>query len=85
MNYSSIGEVMNNNDLRRFIFTFLRKKAKLYCGDCSRVLIWDRNPVCAYYRTGNNGDLIFGDLYKSYAKCSFCWKRDMNFLTWSGT
>lgn len=75
MNFSSITDVMNNNDLRRFIFTFLRKKAKLYCGDCNRVLIWDQNPVCAYYTSNNT----------NYPKCSFCWKRDMNFLTWSGT
>jgi hypothetical protein len=75
MNYSSIGKVMNNNDLRRFIFTFFRKKAKLYCGNCNRVLIWDQKPVCAYYTSNNT----------NHAKCSNCWKRDMFFLTWSGT
>jgi hypothetical protein len=77
---------MNNNDLRRLILSFLRKKAQLNCTSCGRVLIWDKK-VCDFYGLGKHdiGNLIFDNLYNSNFRCISCWKRDMSFLTWSGT
>ena len=75
-------EVMNNNDLRRLIFSFLRKKEQLNCGGCNRVLIWDKK-VCDFYGTGDRSDLIYHSLYNFYFKCIPCWKKEMMFLTWS--
>ena len=34
--------VMNNNDLRRYIFSFLRKYPKKRCHDCGLVCVWDK-------------------------------------------
>ena len=34
--------VMNNNDLRRHIFSFLRKKPKKVCSICNDVCVWDK-------------------------------------------
>ena len=73
---------MNNNDLRREIFTFLRKKAKLNCRDCNRVLIWDRKPVCAFYSINDNSNLTIGNIKERYSTCDTCWRNDMYFLTW---
>ena len=30
------------DDIRRYIFSFLRKKPKLICSECNCVLIWDK-------------------------------------------
>lgn len=34
--------VMNNNDLRRYIFSFLRKYPKKKCYYCDLVCVWDK-------------------------------------------
>ena len=77
-------KVMNNNDLRRLIFSCLRKHAQLNCGSCDKVLIWDKK-VCDFYCFDEQNDIIFDNLYNYNFKCVPCWKRDMSFLTWSGT
>ena len=35
-------EVWECNDLRREIFSYLRKRPTLECAHCKKVLIWDR-------------------------------------------
>ncbi len=65
---------MNNNDLRRYILSFLRKKAKLHCYVCDKVLIWDKKVREEYYVINYNESM-----------CSYCHKYQMRFLTWSGT
>ena len=35
-------DVMGNEDLRREIWSYLRKKPKLICTLCDQVLIWDK-------------------------------------------
>ncbi len=35
-------DVMGNEDLRREIWSYLRKKPKLVCTLCDQVLIWDK-------------------------------------------
>ena len=67
-------DVMNNNDLRRYILGFLRKKAKLYCSVCEKVLIWDKIVREPYYII-QCGESI----------CQTCHRSEMKFLTWSGT
>ena len=34
--------VFEIEDLRKYIFSFLRKEPKLMCKDCKKVLIWDK-------------------------------------------
>ena len=34
-------DVFEIEDLKRYIFCFLRKKAELVCSDCNKILIWD--------------------------------------------
>ena len=46
MNPSS--EVMNINDLRRKIFSYLRKKPKIQCCVCNRVCVWDKK-ICNFF------------------------------------
>ena len=41
-------DVMGNEDLRREIWSYLRKKPKLTCTLCDQVLIWDKE-VCEYH------------------------------------
>ena len=33
---------MNNNDLRRLIWSYLRKKPKIACFKCNDVCVWDK-------------------------------------------
>ena len=40
-------EVMGNTDLRRLIWSFLRKEAIKRCYNCNKVLVWDKK-VCNY-------------------------------------
>ena len=35
-------DVFEIDDLRKYIFSFLRKEPKLVCNDCNKVLIWDK-------------------------------------------
>ena len=67
-------DVMNNDDLKRYILGFLRKKAKLNCIICEKVLIWDKIERESYYVI-QCGECI----------CKPCHRHNMMFLTWSGT
>ncbi len=85
-------DVMNNDDLRRIIWSFLRKKAKLSCNVCEKVIIWDKKIRCAYYgrefiKKTENGEkeIIFDSDDDEDSKCGKCWRDQMKFLTWSGT
>mgnify|MGYP001227846962 CR=1 FL=1 len=40
-------KVMENQDLRRLIWSYLRKKPQKICCYCKKVLVWD-NKVCNY-------------------------------------
>jgi hypothetical protein len=41
--------VMNNSDLRRVIWSYLRKKPKIKCYKCNRVCVWDKKTINTYY------------------------------------
>ena len=40
---NKINKVMNNNDLRKIIFSFLRKNPKKRCNICECICIWDKD------------------------------------------
>jgi tRNA(His) 5'-end guanylyltransferase len=66
--------VFGNEDLRRYIFTFLRKKPKKICFDCKCVLVWDKK-IKDYIEYGNIGNSLIGNIY-----CYSCWRKKFNFL-----
>ena len=80
----SEGQVWECDDLKKYIFSFLRKTPRLICNCCNKVLIWDKK-VCDFYGISENGDSMFDNKYSCFYKCIPCWKKDMLFLTWSGT
>ena len=41
--------VMNNMDLRRVIWSYLRKEPKIKCYKCNCVCVWDKKIINAYY------------------------------------
>ena len=65
--------VFGNEDLRRYIFTFLRKKPKKKCFDCKCVLVWDKK-IKDYIEYGNIGNSLIGNIY-----CHSCWRKKFNF------
>tara|TARA_B100000963_G_C22622669_1_gene670756 strand:- start:2588 stop:2827 length:240 start_codon:yes stop_codon:yes gene_type:complete len=62
-------DVMNNNDLRRLIWSYLRKEAKVSCHLCKDVCIWDIKRRKQYYYMSM---LIEGELKNVYY-CKECW------------
>lgn len=61
MNSFSI-EIFGNDDLRRLIFSFLRKKPKKFCQICDKVCVWDKKVnnymELSYYPWNFYGDVI---------------------------
>jgi hypothetical protein len=41
--------VFGNDDLRKYIFSYLRKKPKIKCDFCNRCLVWDKK-VYKYFQ-----------------------------------
>jgi hypothetical protein len=41
--------VMNNEDLRREIWSYLRKEPKVECMYCKDVCVWDKKVIKEYY------------------------------------
>ena len=73
--------VMNNNDLRRKIWSYLRKKAKKSCCRCNKIIIWDKKCRCRYIE--NKCDL--NNKFLEKYNCMDCYRKDMIFLVWAGT
>ena len=42
-------KVFENDDLRKYIFKYLREKPKAECYNCNKILIWD-NKINNYIR-----------------------------------
>jgi hypothetical protein len=63
-------EVFANNDLRRYIFNFLRKKPKAECYNCNKILIWD-NKINNFIRYPRKylGKCKYEDIFY----CIDCW------------
>jgi hypothetical protein len=58
--------VMNNNDLRGVIWSYLRKEPKEICVVCKKVCVWDNNV----------SDHIFVNIYQhdqTEVVCMECW------------
>jgi len=65
---------MNNNDLRRVIWSYLRKKPKISCYNCNSVCVWDKKRVLNYFyitREMNSNRLYI---------CDNCWTQINFFL-----
>ena len=60
---------MNVPDLRREIFSYLRKEPKLKCSECNNVLIWDkkinRRYVCKHSQKNHYQYLCLICYYKN--------------------
>ncbi len=44
-------KVMNNYDLRRIIFNYLRKYPKVRCSYCPKICVWDKKRINDYTET----------------------------------
>ena len=60
--------VFGNDDLRRYIFSFLRKHPQKTCDECHKILIWDKK-VNKYIDTEEN---IYFNL-KNTSYCNDCY------------
>jgi len=74
-NNYSISKVMNNSDLRRIIWSYLRKLPKITCMYCDSVCVWD-NKVKEYYEVPffyyNISYHSENTLYKKNVYCKDC-------------
>lgn len=62
-------KVMNNSDLKREIWSYLRKKAKKQCNRCNCVCVWDKQ-IIKYYNNFLGYDIICKncvDCFKEWA------------------
>ena len=62
-------DVMHNEDLRRLIWSYLRKKAKISCYLCNDVCVWDKKRIKQYFYMSV---LVEGSLRNVYY-CKKCW------------
>ena len=63
------------DDIRRYIFSFLRKKPQLTCSDCNCVLIWDKK-VKKYIIVNISPSYFF---IKNGNYCNECHSKYFNF------
>ncbi len=61
--------VFEVDDLRRLVFSFLRKTAKIQCEICKAVCVWDIKVVGQYVSTGH---------IKSQHFCTDCYRHENN-------
>ena len=66
---NSIQFVWYNDDLRREIFSYLRKEPKVKCDQCDDVCVWDKKMLKIYFEEKYSG-------MKSI-KCYKCYWTDM--------
>ena len=67
----SEGQVWECDDLKKYIFSFLRKTPRLICNCCNKVLIWDRKV--------NDYIMITWSTYKNNVpNCIDCWYNNYN-------
>ena len=65
---------MNNPDLRREIFKYFRRDARIKCVFCNKIIIWDKKKQVEY--------LTFRDTLGKYHTCIKCFDSKMYFLKW---
>ena len=58
--------VWYNKDLRREIFSYLRKEAKVKCDQCNEVCIWDKKTIQLYHEEKYKDGIISIKCYKCY-------------------
>ena len=59
-------KVMNNDDLRRIIFSYFRKEARVICCSCKKVCIWDKKIIRRYTQIPVRDHFI---VYKQCLEC----------------
>ena len=47
--------VMNNNNLRKIIFSYFRKKPEIVCHKCNKVCKWNKKEINRYVDIGIYG------------------------------
>ena len=68
---NSIEFVWYNDDLRREIFSYLRKEPKVKCEQCDDVCVWDKKVLKLYYN-----EIQYNNRSKTY-KCYECYWKNM--------
>ena len=70
-NYDPMFEVMNNKDIFREIFSFLRKDAIVKCDLCHLIIQWDntRPKKCDYVACGER-TLCFNCWFATSTRCT---------------
>jgi hypothetical protein len=58
--------VWYNEDLRREIFSYLRKEAKVKCDQCNDVCVWDKKKLKIYHEEKYKDGIISIKCYKCY-------------------
>ena len=69
--------VFKIEDLKKYIFTFLRKEPKIICYDCSKILFWDKK--INHFITYNNKNTGIFYLIKNGSYCMSCHSERFNF------
>ena len=58
--------VMNNNDLRRIIFSYFRTEPEVVCCSCKKVCVWDKKIIRRYTQ------IPVRDHFIVYTQCLEC-------------
>lgn len=67
-------KVMNNPDLRGQIFKFFRKKSKVKCVFCEKIIVLEKKNRTEY--------LAFDDILGKYYMCIRCFDKKRYYLEW---
>ena len=63
---NSIQFVWYNDDLRREIFSYLRKEPKVKCDQCDDVCVWDKKMLKIYFEEKYKDGMKSIKCYKCY-------------------
>ena len=66
-------ELFYNDDLRKYIFSFLRKKPKKKCYDCNKVCVWDYKVLDYVDCNLNPFTFIIDENNPKVTYCIECW------------
>jgi len=60
-----VSDVMNNTDLFREVFSYLRKNPEIGCSNCNLVIQWDKTKPKKYDYVSNG----------KFITCFTCWQK----------
>ena len=61
-------KILVNNDLKKLIFSFLRKKPKIKCSDCDKVCVWDEELTTFFT---HRESLTYYDILNTCSECFY--------------